>query len=178
MVGTDQHCELALAVSRKHGKHEIAKEVIVWVVVLVEYIAELSDETGLDVVELVGFLADVAGVEDMDGPAPQDAARGSCARNAGWPVELVLGVHPVVAENVAVALDQNEDEAGLGWCVPVGGDPVAGSVRVVNVAPRQLSPLFGAVGVGRDEPKLAGVDPRRVAEGVAVDDEQEVVESP
>ena len=88
------------------------------------------------------------------------------------PVEFVFGVYPVVAEDVAVAFDN--DQIGCCRWRPVGGDAVAGSVGVVDVAPFQAGPGVGVVVVGGDEPEFGRVDAGWVAERVDGGNHQEV----
>jgi len=82
-------------------------------------------------------------------------------------------VNPVVAEDVGAAL--HDRDVVVGGRLPVGGDPVAGAVRVVDVAPLQLIPVVGVAAVRGDEPDLVGVIVSgRTSEWVKCCGEQEV----
>lgn len=149
------------------------ERVVVGVVVVVEDVADVGDEAGLDVVEVVGFLPDEPCCSgEGHGPAVQHAVGATSAGLSVGAVKFVFGVHAVVVQDVGVTLHPGEvHDRG---CVLVGGDGEAGSVGVVAVVPVQFGPGFGVVGVGGDEQEPVGVGAGWVAEGVEGGDEEEV----
>ena len=149
------------------------ESVVVGIVVLVEYVAEVGDEPVVDVVQVVGLFPDESSsTSEGDWSALQNTGGYSTAGLPVGAVEFVFGVHAVAVQDVGVALHHGHTRV---WgCVLVGGDPVARSIGLIPVVPAQFSPGFGVVGVGGDEQKPVGVDTGWVAEGVEGGDEQKV----
>ncbi len=141
-VGVRAPSELSPAQVTQHRQRELVQQVGVRVAVLGEDLAEVPHEAHVDVVEAVGFLADQTS-------CPRETDRATLEHSSGepatelrvGPAELVLGMLSALAEHVLVALD--DDEVGFGGGVPVGGDPVCRSGRVVQVAPLERCPLLG-----------------------------------
>jgi hypothetical protein len=113
----------------------------------------------LGVVDVVGFFANEPGrTYKIDSASLEDSVGVSPTRVLVGTVELVFGVHAVVAEDVAVAFDN--DHVCFCRCCPVDSDAVAGSVGVVDVSPLEVGPGIGVVVVGRAMSRnLAGSTP-------------------
>src|SRR5450759_3319372 len=98
-IRTEECRQLPARVARQDGQHQSVQPPVVRAVVLVQDLPELADEAGLDVIEPVGLLADVANIQDSDGAALQHPAGQPTARLAVGSGELVLRVQPVLAEH-------------------------------------------------------------------------------
>ena len=169
----DEATQGPVGVVGENGQHIPVKPARGRVVVVVDDLVEAADDSGVDVVEPVGFLPDAAYLPYPHRSSSEQPAGASPARRTVKVEELVLGVQPVFTQDLSVAFDQHEGRVGVGL-LPVGGDPIGGSGRVVEVVPLQMLPLGGVCFVGGDEAKPGGIRPFRVAERVDVGDEQEI----
>src|SRR5438067_2389248 len=92
-----------------------------------------GDKPCLNIVDPVGFLADVGHPDHTKSPGLEDPGGGAAARVAAvWTVELVLGVESILVDHLAKRF-RDCDVGVLG--VAVGGDRVLGSRVAVEIAP-------------------------------------------